>query len=165
MLAPVRTDRWNSALSRSMGGPGLRLLGKANVWIYRVSGGRRMARVSEAPVLLLTTIGRKSGQARTAPVCFLRDGEQLTVIGSNAGNDRPPAWALNLLAHPDAEVEIRGARSAVTARVARGAERDDLWRRMSRLYHGFDDYEQRTGREIKVFVLDPRASDAAPRAT
>jgi deazaflavin-dependent oxidoreductase (nitroreductase family) len=140
-----------------MGRTGLRLLGHANVWIYRASGGRRLGRVSEAPVLLLTTTGRKSGQARTAPVCFLREGDRLTVIGSNAGNDRAPAWALNLLANPAAEVEIgAGERGSVTARVAEGAEREDLWRRMAALYHGFDDYEKRTDRDIKVFVLEPR---------
>jgi deazaflavin-dependent oxidoreductase (nitroreductase family) len=145
-----------------MGATGLRLLGKANVWVYRVSGGRRMNRVSEAPVLLLTTTGRKSGQARTAPVCFLAEGDRLTVIGSNAGNDHAPAWALNLLAHPDATVEIgQGDRRPVTARVAEGAEREDLWRRMAALYHGFDDYKARTGREIKVFVLDPRGEATA----
>ena len=137
---------------------GLRLAGRMNVSIYRVSGGRLMAKVAQAPVLLLTTTGRKSGQERTAPVCYLRDGERLAVIGSNAGNPRPPAWALNLLADPAAQVEIRGARSAVRARVAEGDERADLWRRMNALYHGFDDYEKRTDRDIKVFVLEPRAS-------
>jgi deazaflavin-dependent oxidoreductase (nitroreductase family) len=78
------------------------------------------------------------------------------VIGSNAGNPRPPAWALNLLADPEAQVEIRGARNAVRARVAEGDEREDLWRRMNMLYSGFDDDKQRTGRDIKVFVLEPR---------
>ena len=152
------TDRLNSMFSRSLGETGLRLAGRMNVSIYRVSGGRLMAKVAQAPVLLLTTSGRKSGQERTAPVCYLRDGERLAVIGSNAGNPRPPAWALNLLADPAAQVEIRGARSAVRARVAEGDERADLWRRMNALYHGFDDYEKRTDRDIKVFVLEPRAS-------
>ena len=150
------TDHVNSLFSRSLGVTGLRLAGKLNVPIYRISGGRLMAKVAQAPVLLLTTTGRKSGQPRTAPVCYLRDGERFVVIGSNAGNERPPAWALNLLAHPDAHVEVRKERRPVTARVAQAGERDDLWRRMNELYSGFDDYEKRTDRDIKVFVLEPR---------
>jgi F420H(2)-dependent quinone reductase len=150
------TDRINSVFSRSLGATGLRLAGRFNVPLYRISGGRLMAKVSQAPVLLLTTTGRKSGQRRTAPVCYLRDGERLVVIGSNAGNPNPPAWALNLLAEPAAEVEIRKERRPVTAHVAQGDEREHLWRRMNQLYHGFDDYKKRTDRDIKVFVLEPR---------
>jgi deazaflavin-dependent oxidoreductase (nitroreductase family) len=150
------TDRINSVFSRSLGATGLRLAGKCNVPLYRISGGRLMAKVAGAPVLLLTTTGRKSGQRRTAPVCYLRDGERLVVIGSNAGNPNAPAWALNLLADPMAEVEIRQERRFVVARVAQGDEREDLWRRMNQLYNGFDDYKKRTDRDIKVFVLEPR---------
>src|SRR3954447_7218086 len=104
------TDRINSVFSRSLGAAGLRLAGKLNVPLYRISGGRLMAKVAQAPVLLLTTTGRRSGQRRTAPVCYLRDGERLVIIGSNAGNPTPPAWALNLLADPEAEVEVRKER-------------------------------------------------------
>jgi deazaflavin-dependent oxidoreductase (nitroreductase family) len=150
------TDRLNSVFSRSLGATGLRLAGKFNVPLYRMSGGRLMARVSQAPVLLLTTTGRRSGRQRTAPVCYLRDGERLVVIGSNAGNPNAPAWALNLLADPEAEVEVRSTRRPVTARVAQDDERGDLWRRMNQLYSGFEDYEKRTDRDIKVFVLTPR---------
>ena len=109
-----------------------------------------------APVLLLTTTGRKSGEPRTAPVLYMRDGESLVVIGSNAGNERAPAWALNLAATPEAEVEVGAAKSSVRARIATGEERADLWRRMSADYPGFDDYRERTDRAINVFVLDPR---------
>jgi deazaflavin-dependent oxidoreductase (nitroreductase family) len=150
------TDGINSRFSQSLGTTGLRMAGRFNVAVYRLSGGRLMAKVAQAPVLLLTTTGRKSGQERTAPVCYLRDGERLAVIGSNAGNPTPPAWALNLLANPEAEVAVRKQRHPVTARVAEGDEREDLWRRMNQLYHGFDDYKKRTDRDIKVFVLEPR---------
>lgn len=115
-----------------------------------------MGTVSGVPVLLLTTTGRRTGASRTAPVLYMRDGEQLVVIGSNAGNQRAPAWSLNLKANPDAEVEIRGKRQAVKARVALDPERGDLWRRMNEQYAGFDDYQANTGRDIPVFVLDPR---------
>ncbi len=134
----------------------LRNLGKLNVPLYRMTRGRMLGRVGRAPVLLLTTTGRRSGQSRTAPVVFLADGERLVVIGSNAGNERPPAWALNLEANPDAKVQVRGSRRSVRARIAESEERDELWRRMNDQYAGFDDYQDRTQRHINVFVLEPR---------
>ena len=134
----------------------LRLIGKLNVPLYRATRGRLMGKVNRAPVLLLTTTGRRSGQQRTAPVLYLADGERVVVIGSNAGNVRPPAWALNLLDHPDAEVQIRGERRRVHARVAEGEERDRLWHAMNDQYGGFDDYRERAARDIRLFVLEPR---------
>lgn len=135
----------------------LRSAGKFNVPLYRLSRGRIGGRMGGAPVLLLTTTGRRSGQPRTAPVIYMRteDGG-LVVIGSNAGNERAPAWALNLAATPEAEVEVGADRSSARARIAADEERADLWRRMTERYPGFDDYTERTGRDIKVFVLEPR---------
>lgn len=142
--------------STSISAGALRAIGKLNVPLYRATGGRLFGRVGRAPVLLLTTTGRRSGQPRTAPVLYLRDGERLIVIGSNAGNEHPPAWALNLVANPDAEVEVGRERRPVRARVAEGDERAELWRRVNDQYAGFDDYATRTDREIRVFVLEPR---------
>ena len=68
----------------------------------------------------------------------------------------PPAWALNLQANPDADVEVRGERRQMRARVAEGEERAELWRRMNEQYGGFADYRTRTGRDIPLFVLAPR---------
>jgi deazaflavin-dependent oxidoreductase (nitroreductase family) len=134
----------------------LKAIGKLNVPVYRATRGRLFGRLDRAPVLLLTTTGRKSGAQRTAPVVYLADGERIVVIGSNAGNSRTPAWALNLKAHPEAEVEVGADRRRVTARVAEGSAREDLWRRMNEQYTGFDDYRTRTARDISLFVLDPR---------
>jgi deazaflavin-dependent oxidoreductase (nitroreductase family) len=150
------SDHSLSRLSMTIPASWLRLGGKLNVPLYRLSGGRVGNKIGRAPVLLLTTTGRRSGQQRTAPVLYLADGERLIVIGSNAGNVREPAWSLNLKANPDAEVEIGRARRTVRARVAEGDERSELWRRMNEQYEGFDDYETRTSRDIAVFVLDAR---------
>jgi deazaflavin-dependent oxidoreductase (nitroreductase family) len=139
-----------------MGATGLRLTGKLNVPLYRLSGGRVGGRVSKAPVLLLTATGRKSGQKRTVPVVYLADGDRLVVIGSNAGHRNAPAWSLNLKANPDAEVEVGRERRSVRARVAEGQERVDLWRKHNEQYSGFNEYEARTDRDIAVFVLEPR---------
>jgi F420H(2)-dependent quinone reductase len=134
----------------------LRAIGKLNVPVYRITRGRMMGMVGRAPVLLLTSIGRRSGQPRTAPVVFLADGERVVVIGSNAGNKRAPAWSYNLKANPDCEVQIRGERRDVRARLAEGEERAEMWRKMNEQYAGFDDYEERTSRDIGVFVLERR---------
>ena len=134
----------------------LRKAGKLNVPIYRATRGKLMNKVGRAPVMLLTTVGRKSGEERTAPVLFLEDGRRLVVVGSNAGNPRTPAWALNLRANPEARAQVGGRRWPVRARVTEGEERADLWRRVNELYGGFGDYEQRTSRDIAVFVLDRR---------
>jgi F420H(2)-dependent quinone reductase len=139
-----------------MGATGLRLVGKLNTPLYRLSGGRIGGRINRAPVLLLTTTGRKSGLPRTAPVVYLADGRSLVVIGSNAGHSRTPAWSLNLQANPEAEVEVGRERRQVRARVAEGEERAELWRRHNKQYSGFDEYEARTDREIALFVLEPR---------
>lgn len=149
------SDRFYSRLSQS-NATALRWTGKLNVPLYRLSGGRIGGRVGKAPVLLLTTTGRKSGQARTAPVVYLGDGENLVVIGSNAGHSRAPAWSLNLKANPEVEVEVGRRKLPVRARIATGEERTDLWRRHNEQYAGFDEYEARTDRDIAVFVLEPR---------
>ncbi len=134
----------------------LRTLGKLNVPVYRLTRGRLLGKVGRAPVLLLTSIGRRSGQPRTAPVLYLADGDRLIVIGSNAGNTKAPAWSHNLKANPDAEVEIGAERRLVRARLAEGEERAELWQKMNLQYAGFDDYDERTSRDIAVFVLDRR---------
>ncbi len=154
--SPVLSDRAYARFSMAMSATGLRGLGKLNVPLYRISRGRLLGKVGRAPVLLLTTRGRRSGQQRTAPVLFRADGERLVVIGSNAGYAHEPAWSLNLKADPICEVQVRGERRNTRARVAEGEEREELWRAMNDQYGGFDEYEKRTPREIAVFVLEPR---------
>jgi deazaflavin-dependent oxidoreductase (nitroreductase family) len=134
----------------------LKAFGKLNVPLYRVSRGRLLGRLDRAPVLLLTTVGRRSGQPRTVPLVYLANGERLIVIGSNAGHETAPAWSLNLEANLDAEVELGSDRRKVRARVAVSEERAELWRKVNEMYSGFDDYSARTTREIRLFVLEPR---------
>jgi deazaflavin-dependent oxidoreductase (nitroreductase family) len=152
------SDRFYARLSNSLGARGLRWTGKLNVPLYRLSGGRVGGKVGRAPVLLITTTGRKSGEPRTAPVLYLAHGERLVLINTNAGNQRIPAWSLNLKANPDAEVEVGRKRQAVRARIAEGEERAELWRKSNEQYAGFDDYIEKLGpdREVSVFVLEPR---------
>jgi len=149
-------DHAYSRLSMSMPAGMLQAIGKLNVPVYRLTRGRLMNKVGRAPVLLLSTTGRRSGQPRTAPVLYIADGENVVVVGSNAGNVREPAWSHNLKANPDASIEIRSTRAQVRARVAEGEERARLWQLVNEQYAGFDDYDERTSRDIAVFVLEPR---------
>ncbi|MHB8243134.1 MAG: nitroreductase family deazaflavin-dependent oxidoreductase [Solirubrobacteraceae bacterium] len=150
------SDHSYSRLSMSMPAGMLRAIGKLNVPVYRLTRGRLFGKIGKAPVLLLTSIGRRSGQPRTAPVVYLADGERVVIIGSNAGNAKAPAWSYNLKHNPDAEIEIGAQRRSVRARVSEGDERAELWLKMNQQYAGFDDYDERTSRDIAVFVLDPR---------
>jgi deazaflavin-dependent oxidoreductase (nitroreductase family) len=159
----VPSDRFYSRLSHSLGATGLRWVGKLNAPLYRLSGGRIGGKVGKAPVLLLTTTGRKSGQKRTAPVVYLQDGERMVVINTNAGNAKVPAWSLNLAADPHAEVEVGKRKIDVVARVAEGEERAELWRKHIDQYAGFDDYDAVLDREPKVIVLDPAPTGVAAK--
>lgn len=155
ILPAVPGDRFYARFSMGLSTENFRRLGKLNRPVYRLTGGRLGGRVGKAPVLLLTTTGRKSGLKRTAPVVYLESGEAVVVINTNAGHEKVPAWSLNLKANPEAEVEIGRKKRAVRARVAEGEERDDLWRRHNVQYSGFDEYDENISRRPEVFVLEP----------
>jgi deazaflavin-dependent oxidoreductase (nitroreductase family) len=157
------SDRFYAKFSNTVGARGLRLIGKLNTPAYRLSGGRIGAKVGDAPVLLLTTTGRKSGEARTAPVVYLERGAGLILIDTNAGNEKLPAWSLNLKAKPQAEVQIGRRKLPVTARVAVGAERDQLWRACNDQYSGFDEYITWMKRTPSVWVLEPADAEGGPK--
>ena len=141
------------------GGPG-KAIGHAVmgllVWLYRRSGGRVGGTMKGAPVLLLTTTGRRSGRPWTNPVIYRPDGDGWVVIASNGGRPRHPAWWLNLRATPSATIEMGRETVAVTAAAATGAERDRLWRLMTAAYAGYDGYAAKTTRRIPVVRLRRR---------
>jgi len=147
-------------VSNTIGARGLRWTGKLNVPVYRLSGGRIGGKVGEGPVLLLTTTGRKSGEPRTAPILYLAHGDAMILIDTNGGNEKLPAWSHNLKAMPRAEVEIGRRKLAVKARVAVGAERDELWRAAVAQYSGFDEYVEWLERTPSVWVLEPAGAGA-----
>jgi deazaflavin-dependent oxidoreductase (nitroreductase family) len=137
----------------------VRAMSKANVWAYRATGGRVGGRfLRGAPVLLLTTRGRRSGQPRTAPLLYLADGDRIVVVASKGGMSQHPLWYRNLEARPECEVEIGRERRAVRARVASPAEKRELWPRLVALYRDYDDYQARTERDIPVVILEPRSA-------
>jgi F420H(2)-dependent quinone reductase len=143
-----------------MGNWFLRVVGGIHTGLYRLSGGRVGGKVQKAPVLLLTTTGRKSGKARTLPLLYTRAGDAYAVIASKGGAPEHPLWYLNLKANPAAEITVGSQTIEVRARDAEGEERDRLWRELAELYSGYDKYVLKTTRRIPVVVLEPAgASD------
>ena len=121
--------------------------------LMRLSRGR-VSLTYGLPTLLLTTTGRKSGEARTAPLLYIQHGDDMALIGTSFGSTRHPAWYLNLMAEPQASVLLDGENVAVTAREATPEERREIWLKATRLYGGFEKYKTRVGdREIPILVL------------
>ena len=107
------------------------------------------------PVLLLDHVGRKSGRARTAPVLYMRDGEDLVVVALRGGSDAMPAWWLNLQANPATTVQIGTERRRVAVREANAEEKAELWPRLVEMYGDYEIYQRRTEREIPIVILSP----------
>ena len=108
------------------------------------------------PLLLLTTTGAKSGQRRTTPMMYVRDGDHLMVIASNVGAPTHPAWYHNLMAHPDVTVEVGNETFEATAIVTTGEERHRLWTRIVELHPFFSEHQAKTTRQIPVIILERR---------
>jgi deazaflavin-dependent oxidoreductase (nitroreductase family) len=125
--------------------------------IVRASGGRIGGVGFGMPVVILTTTGRKSGQKRetmlTTPV---HDDDRVVLVASYGGDDRHPAWLLNLQANPDVELEMKGTKRAMKARVASKQEKDELWPEVVKSYKGYAQYQTRTSRDIPLVILEPR---------
>lgn len=134
----------------------LRIQSNIHRIIYQVTNGRIGSQFG-APALLITTIGRKSHQPRTNPLFYLEDGQHWIVVASNAGSDKHPAWWLNLQANSSAQIRIKDKQYKVTARAATKEEQDRLWPRLLNLFSGYADYQQMTGRDIPVVILELNA--------
>lgn len=121
---------------------------------FRANGGKVGGQFAGAPLLLLTTTGARSGQLRTNPLMYLPDGERYVIFGSKAGAPTNPDWYHNLVANPEATVEVGTDKHRVRAVMTHGSERDDLYARQSELYPGFAEYQAKTARKIPVIALE-----------
>jgi deazaflavin-dependent oxidoreductase (nitroreductase family) len=134
------------------------LLGDDHVAAYRESDGEVGYIWNGAPTVLLTTTGRKSGEARTSALIYGRDGDDFVLVASVGGMPKHPAWYLNLKANPRAHIQERGDHYDVEAREAEGEEKARLWAMMQAIWPNYDTYQSRTERVIPVLVLSPVAS-------
>jgi deazaflavin-dependent oxidoreductase (nitroreductase family) len=137
---------------------GKRIFPRTDLAVQRATHGRlSLTGTVGMPLLLLTTTGRRSGRPRVTPLIYAEDGDGFLVVGSNWGQRDHPAWALNLRATPEAELEIHGRRANVTACLLEDPERADAWKRLVRIWPQFDTYAARaTERELLVFRLTER---------
>lgn len=135
--------------------PDLTLVGTEHVAAYRETGGEVGYLWNGVPTLLLTARGRRSGRPLTSALIFGRSGDDYLVVASMGGAPTHPQWYLNLQAHPDAEIQVRDRRIAVTARTAAPEEKPRLWQIMTEVWPNYDAYQSRTERDIPVVVLTP----------
>jgi deazaflavin-dependent oxidoreductase (nitroreductase family) len=124
--------------------------------IFKRTGGRIGGTGFGMPVLMMTTIGRKSGKPRTTMLTSpVQDGETVVIIASYGGDNRHPTWFLNLRENPDVEITMKGRTRKMKARVASSEEKEKLWPRVTAAYKGYASYQRRTDRDIPVVILEP----------
>lgn len=129
--------------------------------VLRLSGGRVGRSLAGMEVVVLETVGRKSGEVRRTPLTApVVDGETVVLVASYGGDSRHPAWYLNLTAQPDVVVERAGRRVPMRARTATPEEKAALWPRIVKAYRGYAAYQRRTERDIPVVLLTPRDGGA-----
>lgn len=132
-----------------------RYLGALHRLIYSASGGRIGSHIWGLQIVLLTTTGRRSGRARTVPLCSLRDGNSFVVIASYGGLARSPSWWLNLQHEPRATLKLGRSTRDVVAREAKDDERDRLWTEVTARAPGYLGYQRRTTRLVPIVLLEP----------
>jgi deazaflavin-dependent oxidoreductase (nitroreductase family) len=136
--------------------PVIKAMSKINTVIYRLSGGRIGGKwMYGAPIMLLTTVGRKSGEPRTTPLLYLKDGERVVTVASQGGMSKNPQWFLNIESNPKCEVEIGRVKRKMLGRRATPDEKVEHWSALTKMYPDYDDYQKRTERDIPVVILDP----------
>ena len=133
---------------------------RRNIEDFRANHGRLGGPFDGAPVLLLHSKGARSGEERVNPMMYMADGDRYLVFASAAGADRNPAWYWNLVAHPDARIEVGDDYIEVFAVELHGAERDAKYAVQARRYPGFAEYQRKTTRTIPVLALVPREASA-----
>jgi deazaflavin-dependent oxidoreductase (nitroreductase family) len=130
------------------------LFGQEHVNRYVETDGEVGYDWNGAPVLILTTTGRKSGEPRSLALIFGRDGDSYVLVASKGGQPKHPAWYVNLVEQPEVELQVKGDRFRARARTAEGDERERLWRAMNAIWPPYDEYQTKTTRQIPVVVLE-----------
>lgn len=132
-----------------------RLITRLNLWLLRVSKGRIGNSFLGRPLLLLTTIGRKSGVPRTQPIFYLQQDERILLVASNGGYAEDPLWLMNARANPKVTVSIRGRSRDMYLRIVSDAEKAQLWPSMAAAFPYWQEVSDRCERNIPVAVLEP----------
>ena len=131
------------------------LFGQEHVDRYRETGGEEGHDWNGSQTLILTTKGRKSGESRDNPLIYGRSGDDYLVVASKGGAPQPPSWYLNLEANPETEIQVWDKRMKTRARDATPEEKPAMWKEMTSHWPAYDEYQEKTDREIPVVVLEP----------
>jgi len=151
------TPRPFTAREVAIANPFIKLMSRLNTWAYRVTNGRLGGRFpGGAPVMLVTTRGRKTGRQHTVPLLYLRDGSRVVTVASKGGMDYHPIWYRNLIANPDVEVQIGAETVRMRAATATEQEKGELWPLLVAMYPSYASYQARTSRQIPVVILTRR---------
>lgn len=121
---------------------------------YLATDGEDGHLMNSFPCLVLTTVGKKSGEQRQAAVIYGKSGDDHVIIASKGGSDTPPAWFVNLAASGTGHIQVKAEKMTVKMRVAEGEEREKLWDMMTKVFPTYIEYQQKTARKIPVVVLE-----------
>ena len=144
------------ALNSKQTGTIIKWMSRANTWIFKKTNGRFGDKfLRGAPVGILTTIGRKSGEPRESPLLFLQEGKRIILVASQGGRANNPMWYLNLKANPQITFQTKHEVLKLTAREATDAERDEYWPKLDAMYPDFVNYRSYTDRKIPIVICDP----------
>ena len=130
------------------------LFGQEHVRRYLQTDGAEGHEWQGTTVLILTTIGRRSGESRSTPLIYGTRGDDHVVVASKGGAEEHPSWYLNLVEQPEVTVQVRGDRFKAKARTATLDEKPGLWQMMTQRWPPYDEYQHKTSREIPVVVLE-----------
>ena len=133
----------------------LRLFLTTHIRLYRLTGGKVGSKLGNNAILLLYTVGRKSGRQQITPLVYFHDGNTYVITASNGGAERHPAWYYNLKARPQAQIQVMDKQLQVTAEEAPAPVRERLWQQLIAGHPQFAGYQAKTARVIPLFVLRP----------
>jgi deazaflavin-dependent oxidoreductase (nitroreductase family) len=148
LMSQTRYVRWIPSA------PMIKRIGKIHTFLYVVTRGVIGGRLDGLDVLLLSTIGKRSGRVRRVPLPYFRSGTRYLVVASYGGNAKNPAWLDNLVANPRVDVQLGGRRWTTDARLAQGEERERLWSEVTREFPRYGVYQTKTERKIPIVVID-----------
>ena len=126
-----------------------------NALLIRVSKGRIGSQLGTQSILILHTVGRKSGEARSTPIAYFEHEGKFLLVASNWGHAKDADWVFNLRQQPRARIEVRGKSLHVQAREAEGREYDRLWKYVTQKHAQYLTYQQMTSRRIPIVILEP----------
>jgi deazaflavin-dependent oxidoreductase (nitroreductase family) len=137
-----------------------RVITAGNLWLLKLTGGRLGNSFLGREVLLLTTVGRKTGKPRTLPMYYMQDGDRFFLVASNAGLSEDPVWLKNALASPTVSINLRGRKQSMNCRVASAEEKEKYWPIMTAHFPMWKEVEDRSARKFPVVILEPAMASA-----